>query len=115
MTEVLHTSTVMRSQWMSEERMEEVTITAGQNAEKGMPGIGEDAKPSELELDCRRDSEGEVLRGSVLGSRCVFTVKQLIQGNAASTSLETRAGMRKTSVSRERGDQGQKKNGWPEA
>jgi hypothetical protein len=65
--------------------------------------MGEDAGTSELESDCRRDSSEEVLGGSVLGSRCVFTVKQCIQGKAACMSLETRAGMRKRSVSGERG------------
>lgn len=66
-----------------------------------MLDIGEDAKTPELELDCRRDNKGEVLRGSVSGSKRVFTVKQFIQGKAASMSLETRAWMRKTSMSRE--------------
>lgn len=49
-----------------------------------------------------------------VSSRCVFTIKQRVRGKAASVSLERRAGMRKRSMSRERGDQGQKRTGWLE-
>lgn len=51
-----------------------------------------------LELRCRRRRNGEVRRGSVLGPRCVFAVRQCIQGKADKMPVETTAGMRKRSI-----------------
>lgn len=84
-------------------------ITAGQSGEGETSFVREDTKASELELE-KRQQWGSPQRKCVR-FQCLFTVKQRVQGKAASMSLGTRTGMRKTSTSREGGDQGQNRTG----